>query len=265
MFTGFPTNTVILIMAAMVATTGAAWYALSLGVKGVNASPRQKQVILWVAAILLAGLLTARLALSIFSASSESRLSSSINNGEIGIFVIAFITIGLVAGLLPLMVSSTFRRIVRAIPENWLVGIHAIRVGGYVFLALADMKLLPAGFALPAGYGDVSAGLLAVGVVFLLASKKSYARPLALAWSAFGLLDLINAEVSGIILITPYLARLSAAGVPLGYFQYVLIIPSFIVPILFISHIYFLYQLLSVPAARTRNLQIPVRELVKGE
>ncbi len=261
MFTGFPTNIVVLIVAAMVATTVAAWYALSLGIKRVTASKRQSQAILWVAAIYLAALFIARLALSIISASSEGRSSSSLIGGETQTLMIAFITIGLVAGLLPLIVSSYFRRVVLAIPENWLVGIHAIRLGGFAFLALADMKLLPAGFALPAGYGDVTAGLLAVGVVFLLASKKPYARPLAFAWSAFGLLDLINAEVSGIVLIPPYLASLGAAGVPLGYFQYVLIIPSFIVPILFTLHVYYLYQLLSVPAARTQKVQTPVKDL----
>ncbi len=262
MFTGFPTNTVVLIVAAMVATTAAVWYALSLGVKRVTASRWQGQVILWAAAILLSASLIVRLALSIITSSSAGRLSSSLNSGETRNLIIAFITFGLVAGLLPLIISSNFRRVVRAIPENWLVGVHAIRIGGFAFLALADMKLLPAGFALPAGYGDVSAGLLALSVVSLLARRDPYARPLALAWTAFGLLDLVNAEVSGLILITPYLSSLGAAGVPLGYFQYVLIIPSFIVPILVTLHIYFLYQLLSVPVARVQSVRSPARDSI---
>ncbi len=262
MFTGFPTNTIVLIIAAMIAIAAGAWYALSLGVKRV-AGTQHRQAILWAAGILLAGLFVARLALSIVLSGSAGAFSSVLNNGDARIIVAAFITFGLFAGLLPLILSSTFRRVVRAVPENWLVSLHAIRVGGFAFLALADMKLLPATFALPAGYGDMAAGLLAVGVVLLLARRNPYARPLAFAWSAFGLLDLVNAEVSGLILITPYLTRLAAAGVPVGYIQYVLIIPSFIVPILVTLHIYFLYQLLSVPAARTQKVQTPASELAK--
>lgn len=262
MFNGFPTNTIVLIIAAMVAIMAGAWYALSQGTKRVNDSPRKSRTILWSAAILLAALFFTRLALTIIASSGTGAISSLINN-NVPIFAVASITLGLVAGLLPLIVSPYFRRVVLAIPEKWLVGLHAIRIGGYAFLALADMKLLPAVFALPAGYGDVIAGLLAVEIVYLLAGKKSYIRPLAFAWSAFGLLDLVNAEVSGFIYITPFLARLAEAGVPLGYFQYVLIIPTFMVPIFFTLHIYFLYQLLSVPATKTHTVQTSVKELVQ--
>ncbi len=261
MFNGFPTNTIILIIAAMVAIMAGAWYALTLGTKRVNDPARKSRTIIWAAAILLAAFFITRLALTIISSSGTGAFSALINNDAV-IIDVASITLGLMAGLLPLIVSPYFRRVVLAIPEKWVVGLQAIRIGGYAFLALADMKLLPAVFALPAGYGDVTAGLLAVGIVFLLSGRKSYARPLAFAWSAFGLLDLVNAEVSGFINLTPFLARLGAAGVPLGYFQYVMIIPTFIVPILFSLHIYFLYQLLSVPATKTRTVQTPVKELV---
>ncbi len=261
MFTGFPTNSIVLILTTMIAATAAAWYALAQGVKRTAVTQRRSQAILWAAAILLAALFFTRLALTIISANATGALSSSLNNGGARNFAIALITIGLMAGLLPLIASPYFRQVVHAIPENWLVGIHAIRVvDGFAFLALADMKLLPTAFALPAGYGDVATGLMAIGLVFLLTARKSYARPLAIAWSAFGLLDLVNAEVSGFILNTSFLTHLAASGVPLGYFQYVLIIPSFIVPIMVTLHIYFLYHLLSVPVARTRKVQNPVKE-----
>jgi hypothetical protein len=91
----------------------------------------------------------------------------------------------MLAGILPLLISPTFRQIVRAVPETWLVGIQAIRVAGFLFLALMDMKLLPAEFALPAGYGDVTVGLLALGMVYLLANRKPYARALAIGWKCW--------------------------------------------------------------------------------
>ncbi len=261
MINGFPTNTIVLIIAGVAAATAGAWYALSKGAKRVIDPPWKSRVVLWAAAILLAALFFARLVLTIISSGSAGALSSSLNNSEAQTLVIVFITLGLMIGLLPLVVSPYFRRVVRAIPETWLVGLHAIRVVEFAFLALADMTLLPAVFAIPAGYGDIATGLLAIGVVYLLAGQKPYARPVAIAWSAFGLLDLLNAEVSGLIFIAPYLTRLAASGVSLGYFQYVLIIPSFEVPIFITLHIYFLYQLFSVRAARTRRVQEPVKEL----
>jgi hypothetical protein len=71
-----------------------------------------------------------------------------------------------------LLISPTFRQLVRAIPETWLVGIHTIRVAGFLFLALMDMGLLPAEFALSASYGDMIVGLLALAMVYLLAKRK---------------------------------------------------------------------------------------------
>jgi hypothetical protein len=181
---GFPTNTVVLIIAAMIGTGAGVWLSLSQGLRQVLASAQARRLWRWGTAIVLIAWLLVRLALSVYPPRGAV-LGAPI--------IITFLVVGLLAGTLPLLISPVFRQIVRAIPDTWLVGIQAIRVAGFLFLALMDMKLLPAEFALPAGYGDITVGLLALGVVYLLATRKPYARALAIGWNVLGLLDLVSA------------------------------------------------------------------------
>jgi hypothetical protein len=156
------------------------------------------------------------------------------------------------------LLSPFFRQIVRAVPETWLVGIHAIRVFGFLFLALMDMNLLPAQFALPAGYGDILVGLLALAIINLLAKRHPYARTLAIGWNILGLLDFTVALMTGIIYIGPFADQLATSGVSLSYLNYVLIVPTFGVPLFTVLHIYSLFQMLSSPAEKTKqNIKIP--------
>lgn len=90
----------------------------------------------------------------------------------------------LAATLLPgylLLLSSTFRRIVAAVPQRWLVGIQTFRILGGVWLARYFAGQLPGLFALPAGFGDVATGLLAPFVAYARYSGKPYARGAAIA------------------------------------------------------------------------------------
>ncbi len=116
-----------------------------------------------------------------------------------------------------------------------MVAIHAVRIGGYLFLALADMKLLPAEFAVPAGYGDMVVALLALGIVYLLVRGKTYTRPLMIA-------------------------HLTASGVSLTYLNFVLIIPTFGVPLFAVLHIFSLYRLWSEHAQEPVQASVFSRE-----
>ena len=67
-------------------------------------------------------------------------------------------------------ISKTFRRIVSHIPPSWIVAAHALRIiPGVVILTLFEMGLLPATFALGAGYGDIISGVMALPVAWMLA------------------------------------------------------------------------------------------------
>jgi hypothetical protein len=236
---GFPTNTVVLIIAAMIGAGAGVWFSLSHGLRQVSAAPQAWR---WGVAIVLILWLLVRLILSV-NPPGAAVLGAPFTN--------TFLVLGMLAGILPLLLSPLFRQVIRAVPETWLVGIHAIRVAGFLFLALMDMRLLPAEFALPAGYGDITVGLLALGVVYLLAKRKPYARALAIGWNVLGLLDFISALATGIIYIGPFAAQLAASGISPLYLNYVFIVPSFGVPLFALLHIYSMFQLLSVSVGKT--------------
>jgi hypothetical protein len=244
MTVGFPTNTVVLLVAAMIGTGVSIWLILSLTLRQMAIPQRTKHLWRWGAALILSVWLIARLRFAI----------DPPNGAVISVpALVAFLTFGLVAGTLPLVISPTFRQIVRALPETWIVGVHAVRILGFVFLALMDMKLLPAQFALPAGLGDMTVGLLAPVVAYLLARRYRYARILVIGWNILGLLDFVTAIATGGAYIGPFATQLATSGVSLSYLNFVLLIPSFAVPLLALLHIYSLIQMLSPRADVTQQ------------
>jgi hypothetical protein len=44
--------------------------------------------------------------------------------------------LGLLVGLLPLLTSATFRKIIHTTPGTRLIGVQAIRLGGFFFFTL---------------------------------------------------------------------------------------------------------------------------------
>jgi hypothetical protein len=231
---GFPTHTLAAIVVAMIGTSAGAWFNLAAGLRRLAMAPRVEQRWRWGIAAILSTWLLIVLAVAWVGAP----------------YIATFLTLGLLAGTLPLLISPVFRQLVRAIPATGLIGIHAIRVLGILFLALMDMRLLPAEFALPAGYGDIAVGLLALGMVYLFTKHKSYAPTLAIGWNALGLLDFISALASGIAFIGPFAAQLAAEGTSPLYLNYVLIVPAFGVPLYTLLHVYSLFQLLSARAGK---------------
>jgi hypothetical protein len=115
--------------------------------------------------------------------------------------------------------------------------LQTTRVIGVVFLVAWARGTLPAGFALPAGIGDVCVGLAAPYVSAALASERPHARRLFLAWNIFGVVDLVTAVTLGVAHSpTPFgfLATTPSTGVLAAYpFS---LIPSFFVPLALILH-----------------------------
>ena len=111
---------------------------------------------------------------------------------------------------------------------------HSFRiVEGSAFLITMALGHLPALFALPAGLGDIAAGIAAPLVARRLA--QGTARRAALWFTAFGLTDLVNALTLGaltgfaLVHVTPSAAAISA--LPLA------LIPTAAVPLLIALHI----------------------------
>ena len=111
---------------------------------------------------------------------------------------------------------------------------HSFRIiEGSAFLITMALGHLPALFALPAGVGDIAAGIAAPLVARRLAQGTG--RRVALWFTAFGLADLVNALTLGaltgfaLVHVTPSAAAISS--LPLA------LIPTAAVPLLIALHI----------------------------
>jgi hypothetical protein len=138
-------------------------------------------------------------------------------------------------------------------PLPALIALHAIRLLGFMFLVLYADGRLPAPFAPSAGWGDVFIGATALPLAWAATRFGARARPLVFLWNAIGVADLVAAVTLG---------SLSAPG-PLQVFVGPpdsspmtslpwLIIPGFLVPILFFIHIVIFTRLLAKSPASER-------------
>jgi hypothetical protein len=111
---------------------------------------------------------------------------------------------------------------------------HSFRaVEGAVFVAIMALGHLPALFALPAGLGDIAAGIAAPLVARRLAQGRGHRT--ALWFTAFGMTDLISALTLG-TLTGFQLVNVTPSGAPISELPLVLI-PTAAVPLLFALHI----------------------------
>jgi len=115
-----------------------------------------------------------------------------------------------------------------------LLVLHATRYLGMVFLVPTVVgPALPAGFAVPAAYGDLLAALLALAALVALHARAPIALPLTWLFNVVGLLDLINAFYQGL-----------RNDVQLGAAYF---IPTFAVPALVITHLMMFRMLVRHP------------------
>ncbi|MGH3402530.1 MAG: hypothetical protein ACRDRJ_08490 [Streptosporangiaceae bacterium] len=116
---------------------------------------------------------------------------------------------------------------------------HSFRVAeGSAFLIIMGLGHLPALFALPAGLGDVAAGIAAPLVALRLAQgtrgTRGTGRRAALWFNAFGMTDLVVALTLGAV--TGFqLVNVAPSGAPISALPLALI-PTAAVPLLFALH-----------------------------
>ncbi len=145
--------------------------------------------------------------------------------------LLSFVVYGLVAKW---YVSPRLAALPLGIALPPLLALHALRHLGLVFLVPTVVgPALPASFAVPAAYGDLLAGLLALAAMGALRTRSSIAIPLTWLFNVVGLLDLINAFYQGL-----------SNNVQLGAAYY---IPTFIVPALVITHLMIFRMLVRHP------------------
>jgi hypothetical protein len=149
--------------------------------------------------------------------------------------------------------SGAFRRWISRVPLHVLVGVQLYRVLGVLFLIAYAQGDMPAEFALPAGIGDILVGLAAVIVaVALLKRGEQRARPLVLAWCAFGILDLVVAVATGFLSAPSPIQQLALDDPNAAIVSYpFVLIPTFLVPVSIILHVYVIARLRTATAPRT--------------
>ena len=128
--------------------------------------------------------------------------------------------------------SEAFRSFALALNPRTLTLVQSWRVAGFVFLVLHAYGILPAVFALPAGWGDIAIGATAPLAAIRLANpqwRKSF-----ILWQVLGVTDLVMAVALGATagLLDPHgIPTAPMTVLPLS------LIPTFAVPLLLILHI----------------------------
>ncbi len=153
-------------------------------------------------------------------------------------FIAFAILIPIIIGMWVIRRSATVREILRAVPQTSLVGVQCYRGVGAIFLILYGQRLLPAAFALAAGFGDVAVGFAALLVATIYARGSSGRGWLVAAWNALGITDFVIAITLG-FLSSPGPLQKIAFNEPatlIGAFPLVLI-PIFAVPLFMFLHV----------------------------
>jgi hypothetical protein len=152
------------------------------------------------------------------------------------------------AALLPVViflvswaVIPSLRAYALRLSQRGLILAHMCRIIGAVFLVLYSRHLLPASFALPAGWGDIAIAVTAPLIAFNL---QRLSKGTIAAWSILGMLDLLTALTMGVLNSASPLGVLAGDVTtrPMGQFPLSLI-PSFAIPLLLIFHLVVLFQL----------------------
>jgi hypothetical protein len=128
--------------------------------------------------------------------------------------------------------SKPFRRFTLSMNPRTLTIVQSWRTGGFLFLVLYTLGILPGLFALPAGLGDVAIGATASFAALKLANPNHRSR--FILWQSLGILDLVTALTLGATapLIEPHgIPTIPLTVLPLS------LIPTFVVPLLLIVHL----------------------------
>ena len=163
------------------------------------------------------------------------------------------LTIPLTVAAASLWLSGAVASLVSAIPLRWLVAVQVFRIEGAIFLVLWADGRLPWQFALPAGIGDVTTGVLAVVVAGRLAQNAAGARSAVYAWCLFGIADLVVATTLGALTSPgrPHMLAFEAPNLLITSYPLVMI-PTFAVPLALMLHGLVLWRLRREPASNGR-------------
>jgi hypothetical protein len=145
---------------------------------------------------------------------------------------------------LAVMRAPSLREALDGAPLAILVAVQAVRILGLNFLLLQASGRLPAPFAPVAGWNDIVAGLAAIPLAWMVQRQTTGWRATLIAWNLFGMADLIAAVSLGVLSSPGPLRRIFAEpGTGLMTTLPWLLIPGFLVPLLFTVHMAIFHRL----------------------
>ena len=166
-----------------------------------------------------------------------------------------------IAALAPILVfsvwfvgSANFRRFALSLNPRVLTFAQTWRVLGIVFVILEGRRVLPAIFALPAGYGDIAIG--ATAWIAALKFAKPERRYGFIIWQILGILDLVAAVTLGTtarLLYPQGPSMVTMTVLPLS------LVPTFLVPLFLILHVICIAQARGWTASYARSTATPVQ------
>lgn len=139
-----------------------------------------------------------------------------------------------IVALLVVRLSRGAREAVQQIGPGPLVLFHVVRIAaGVYFLVLGARDVIPREFTTPAGWGDIVVGIAAIWVLLrCLPVRTPWQRWAFYLWNVAGLLDILAVIGNAIRLylrdpafVEPFMS------LPLA------ILPTFVVPIVIVSHV----------------------------
>jgi hypothetical protein len=137
-------------------------------------------------------------------------------------------------------VNTSVRAFADSLDLRSMVALNILRLIGVDFLVAYAHGRLPAGFAFPAGLGDILTALLAIPLIVAMSgSQQASTRKWFVAWNLLGLADLVVAVASGIMHSGSRLGILAGDGpttLLMSQFPRALI-PTFLVPIYILLHL----------------------------
>jgi hypothetical protein len=154
--------------------------------------------------------------------------------------------------------NSSLRQLANRLDLRFITAAHVWRIIGFDFLLKYAQGQLPAGFALPAGIGDVLIAATAIPMALAI-SRKSASRKRFVAWNALGLLDLFLAVGLGILHSESSVGILVGSG-PNTFLMSEFprsLIPTFFVPVFILLHL--------LALARRNEIAIPREPLHEVE
>jgi hypothetical protein len=177
-------------------------------------------VIVWLAAAIVAG---------IFGKMNEL--------GQPPLLLGVFIAVPIFGFVTAYLISASFRAFTKSISLTLLVGSHLWRFVGLGFVIGWLKGVLPAGFAIPEGFGDIIAAAGALALLLQL-RKSTASRGWLLVWNTFGFIDLVSAIVMGVLYSNGPFGILSAGTVTTRLMVTfpVSLIPTFFVPLFLLLH-----------------------------